>query len=742
MNKDSDWENVMGVNTILKPIALVIYLIIGFASGGLAQTPTPTPGDDDPAIIISTNLIQIDVTVTDKNGKIVKNLRPEDFEVFENDERQTITNFSFVDSENKTKSALTSKRGKNEIATPVPPVQIRPEQVRRTIALVVDDLGLSYESIYSVQRALKKFVDEQMEPNDLVAIIRTGSGMGALQQFTSNKALLYAAIEKVRWNPIGRAGISAFAPIEPTLQEQVQATSSIPRTNGGIMDDAVQAEKDRITIFNEFREDIFSVGTLGAINFVVKGMKELPGRKSIMLFSDGFSICTNTDAKKDAGRCTSMRDAIKRLTDLSNRASVTIYTQDAKGLSFSGLTVQDSPATNPRSLYEGLNNRTLEIKDKQEGLALLAEQTGGRAVFNTNDLSKGLDKMLEDTKGFYLIGYQPNSETFDSKMRRFNKLTVHVKTEGLNVLYRSGFFGIADEDIPRTVAKEETPLQQIVKPLTSPFAVNGINLKLNAIFGNDSKNGSFIHSFLHIDAKDLTFSDAAKGSKQAAFDVLAISYGENGDIVDQVGKNYTITVKNGDFQNTLRDGIVYSFVFPIKKPGAYQLRVAIRDAANEMVGSASQFIQVPDLKKDGITLSGILLENLSEAQWKEQILAKTEAQNQTDPAQDTSLRKFKRGTILSFSAEIYNAKIGRTKNPQIETKIRIFQGEKLLMDGKPSAFDARSRKDPETFNYAGAIALGNEMSPGDYVLQVIVVDKLSKGKRGLASQWVQFEIVE
>ena len=114
-------------------------------------------------------------------------------------------------------------------------------------------------------------------------------------------------------------------------------------------------------MFNEFREDIFTVGTLGAINYVVKGMNELPGRKSIMLFSDGFSICTQTDRRTDAGRCTSMREAIKRLTDLSNRASVTIYTQDAKGLSFTGLTAQDIPATRPKSLIEGLNNRTDEI---------------------------------------------------------------------------------------------------------------------------------------------------------------------------------------------------------------------------------------------------------------------------------------------------------------------------------------------------------------------------------------------
>src|SRR6201999_861396 len=97
-------------------------------------------------------------------------------------------------------------------APPAPPVRLRPDQVQRTMALVVDDLGLSFESAVLVRRALKKFVDEQMQPNDLVAIIRTGSGIGALQQFTSDKRQLYAAVERVKWNGLGRSGVSAVMP--------------------------------------------------------------------------------------------------------------------------------------------------------------------------------------------------------------------------------------------------------------------------------------------------------------------------------------------------------------------------------------------------------------------------------------------------------------------------------------------------------------------------------------------------
>ena len=729
----------------MKKIIGSIFLLMFSLAVVFSQIPTVSPTPDTDVVKITTTLIQLDVTVTDKNGKIITDLKPEDFEVFENDKKQNITTFSFINSVPVKQPTASSTPAKQAINAPIPTVQLRPEQVRRTIALVVDDLGLSAESVQSVKKALKKFVDEQMQPNDLVAIIRTGSGVGSLQQFTSDKNLLYAAIEKLRWNPIGRAGVTSLTPIEPTLQEIIQANTAVPSRAGsvaGTMSQQLEDEKDRMTAFNELREDLFTVGTLGGINFVVNGMNDLPGRKSIMLFSDGFSYCTRTDMKKDAARCTKMENALKQLTDLCNRAAITIYTQDARGLTTTGLNAQDIPASLPGSLQQGIQTRSDELKDKQQGLAFLAHETGGRAVFNTNNLNLGLAQLLEDTKGFYLIGYQPDSDTFDPKTHRFNKLNIKVKQEGLKVSYRSGFFGVTDADNRRPTPVAETPLQQILKPLTSPFVANDINLRLNTLFGKDDKNSSFIHSFLHIEAKDLTFADAPDGQKTATFDVMAISYGENGLIVDQLGQNYTIAVKTEKYQKILDEGFVYNFVFPIKKPGAYQMRVAIRDAASAKVGSANQFIEVPDLKKGELSISGIVLENFTEAQWKELNSAQNIAQRQIGLMQDTSLRRFKRGTILSYTTEIYNAKLDSSKKPQLQTQIKMFRDGQLVLDGKPTAFNAEGQSNQAKLQLAGALGLGNEMKPGDYVLQIVIIDNLAKAKRRISSQWVQFELTD
>lgn len=715
----------------MKKLLFSFCALVFFTFPTFAQTPTPTvspiPTEESDIVKITTSLIQIDVTVTDRNGKIITDLKPEDFEVYENKQKQEITNFSFISAVPVAPAEATAKPAKRDpAAVPIPPVAIKSDQVRRTISLVVDDLGLSFESMHFVKRSLKKFVDEQMQPNDLVAVIRTGSGAGALQQFTSDKRQLYAAIDAIKWNAIGRSGISAFSPIQPTPLEEMQKNDS------NITDEDVEDDRQRTKLFNDFREDIFSVGTLGAINFVVKGMNELPGRKSIMLFSDGFAICN----ANNPDRCNRMLDSIRQLTDLCNRAAVTIYSIDARGLQYTGITAADSVGGDPKAIQNALSSRSAELFDKQEGLSYLANETGGRAFFNNNDFNKSLDKALEDQKGFYLIAYQPDEETFDAKTRRFNKLEVKVKRDGTNVRYRSGFFGVEDKEI---APSKLTPQQKVITALTSPFAATDINLKLNTLFGKNQANESFVQSFLHVDAKSLIFQDEPDGWKKAVFDVLAVNFGANGIPVEQISKTYTLRAKADTYQKFIENGFVYQFLFPVKKAGAYQMRVAIRDTTSSKVGSASQFIEVPDLKKKKLTLSGILLESLTPQQWDN--MMKGTIEKPSDPFTDTSLRQFKKGTILRYGASIYNAKLDASQKPNLLTQTKVFRDGKPILETQPTPLNLSQQKDLTSINFNSAITLNSNIKEGDYVLQIIVTDSLAKEKSRLATQWVQFEVV-
>lgn len=686
-----------------------------------SQTPSPTPKDDD-VVKISTNLIQIDVTVTDRKGNIVKDLKAEDFEIYENGELQEITNFSFISNQR-----TPNQNQANQSAIPVPQAVLRPEQIRRTIALVVDDLSLSFESAYRVRRALKKFVDEQMQEGDLVAIIRTGAGIGALQQFTSDKKILYAAIEKVKWNPLGRGGISAFAPLQSSPIENAEES------------DAEETSPNIGQTEENFRNQTFITGTLGALQYIVNGMKDLPGRKSVILLSDGFEISARGEGNSQD--TTQILDFLRRLIDAANRASVVFYTVDARGLLTTNITAADETEnTSAENLQNAVISRNQLVFDTQEGLVFLARQTGGFPALNNNSIENAVGKVLDD-QSYYLIGYQPDADTFDAAKRRFNKLEVRVKRQGLSVRYRSGFFNVNEERLAESSPNvKKTPAQQITEALISPFAKNEISIRLNTLFGNDEKNGSFVRSLLHISAKDLKFITQPDGSQKATFDILAANFGDNGQVFDQIAKTYTMTAKNDAVEQIRRDGFIYYFTFPIKKAGAYQLRIAIRDANTEKLGSASQFIEIPDLKKERLNLSGIVLENLTLQQWQARQTNTIEIGS--NPMSDTSLRAFKRGTILRYGYEIYNAKLDNARQTNLTAQIRVFQDGKLILEGKKTPIDLRGQTDLKRIKAVGAINLGSEMTAGDYILQIIVTDNLAKQSRKISSQFVQFELIE
>jgi len=262
-------------------------------------------------------------------------------------------------------------------------------------------------------------------------------------------------------------------------------------------------------------------------------------------------------------------------------------------------------------------------------------------------------------------------------------------------------------------------------------------MRLNALFYNSEKSGNVIRSLLHVKAGDLKFTDAPDG-KKTVFDVVAVAFGDNGAIADQISKTYTMVLPKEVFERVKQLGFVYDFSFPIKKSGAYQLRVALRDHESDRVGSANQFVEVPNIKKGRLLTSGIVLENLSLADWQKR--NNGEAAGRTDPLTDTSLRQFKHGTVLNYGFSIYNAKILGGK-PNLTYQTRIFRDGKPIFESGATAAVVLDSSDPKAFGFNGAISLGKSMDVGDYVLQITIIDNLAKDSRNSATQFVQFEIV-
>ena len=729
----------------MKRKLLLAALICQLALAGFAQQPDPQKQksnrptepqqpvslSDDDVVKITTNLVQVDPVITDKNGKIVTDLRSDEVEILEDGKPQKITHFSFValESGNRPANAV-AKPQIDKNAPPIPPVRLHPEDVRRTIAVVIDDLGLSSDSMYFARQAVKKFIDQQMEPGDLVAIIRTGGGIGALQQFTSDKRQLYAALERVKFNPTSRyAGAFASATPDPIA------------VAGTAMSDANGVDRDRGDDIDALREDLFAVGTLGAVNYVIRGLKDLPGRKSVVLISGGITLF-----RFGNGNNYRVQKALERLIDLANRASVVIYTLNARGLETLNFDASDGYIS-PDKLAGVLSGRQSASFESQGGLKELAEATGGIATFNTNDLAGGIRRALDDQKGYYLIGYRPNDSTFEQVRGRrlFHKITVRVKRPGkFTVRMRKGFFGVPEEE---GIPASKTPRDLLLAALTSPFGSAGVNLRLTSLFFNDAKLGSSLRSLLHIKASDLTFTEEPDGWHQSVIDLVAMTFGDNGVVVDQLNHTHTLRLRGEAYASALKQGITYSITVPIKKPGAYQLRTALRDVVSNHVGSASQFVEVPDVNKKRLTLSGMISRGVDPKAYQR---ASSDANDSNsadlegaDPLSSAALRQFKSGLVIQYGLAIYNAQLDKaTGKPRLLTQVRVFRSGQPVFAGKELEFDPGSQPDLKRLTANGAVQLGSQMEPGEYILQVIVTDLLRKDKYRVASQWIDFEVVK
>ncbi len=707
-----------------------LLAILGVMAASSAQTPAPqqpaVPDEKGPVIRITVTLVQIDAVVTDRNGRHVADLKAEDFEIRQDGRPRQITHFSYIPTEAPPapRPAEPADRA-DPAAPPAPAVPLRPEQVRRTIAMVVDDCAMSFESTVQVRDALKKFVDQQIQPGDLVAILRTCAGAGAFQQFTSDKRLLAAAIDRVRWNMLGRGGVSAVAPIEDDVIAEAAAAA-------GEEDPRLGAE--------EFREEYFSVGTLGTLRFLVSALRELPGRKSVVLFSDGIRILNRE------GVNSRITDALQQLTDLANRSSVVLYSIDARGLQTLSLTASDRVGSMTTArLGVAVRQRRDQFYDSQDGLANLARETGGLFLKDTNDLAGAVRQVIDDQKGYYLIGYNPDDSTFGRKPGRelFHRISVHVMRPGLRVRTRNGFFGVPD-DLARPTTRDRN--QRLFTALTSPLASTGVHLRLTSLFANNQQDGSFLRSMLHIDGRDLTFSPDEGDRQKAVIDVLAITFGGNGAEVDRSSRTYTLRAGPSAIKRILASGLAYTINLPVKKPGAYQLRIAVRDAASERVGSANQFVEVPDLTKGRLTLSGMSVTAEPPGMRKAAAAAPPPAQAE-GAAEDVethgtaALRIFRPGTSLIYALQIFNAKLDPAGHPQIETYMRVFRDGKRIYSTKPEPVPA-GQKDLKRLLTAGRLELSPAAVSGDYVLQVVVTDTLADPKRRTASQWIDFELAK
>lgn len=719
-----------------------IILFIAFCLTTIfSQTPTPTPPDD--VVKIETSLIQIDVVVTDKNGNEVTNLKPEDFEVYENDQLVRISNFSYT-SIKKGDGASTANllAGEN-----VPP---KVGEIRRTVAIVVDDLLLAKNNVNYIKKSLTKFISEQVQPNDLVAIIKTSGSIGILQQFTTDKNKLLRAIENIEWKPLTSVGTSPFPPIEITFSEQI-ASNII----GGIQENPmdreaqevnnslktnIEARTDISKVANNFRNEQLISGTLNVLLKTIEVMKQLAGRKSIVFVVEGLNNITGTEAgsldSSGQNKFVSFenKELLRKVSEAANRSAISIYPLDPRGVQSVALTAEANTrdgmmgSMNGAQIDQKVSTQREAIARSQDALKILAQETGGKAFINTNDLDKGFNEMLNSQNGYYLLAYQPDSDTFDANNRRFNKLTVKVKRSNLNVTYRSGFFNVA-ENSNRNNSNDAVFVQRLL----SPYRYDEVNLNVASIFAGSENNISTLRSFINVKPSDLQFVETSDGKKKASFDLIALAFDENGIPIARVGRSFSVTVKPDEYVKLLKTGLACNLSFATKEVGLHQVKVAVRDNNSKKIGTISQSVNVPNVKENEMALSGILLENFTPDQWKA-LQSNTLKSSMSKMQQDTATRQFKKGTVLTFNYVVYVfPQMKNIKLANLNAQMILWKDGKEVFRGAPEKINLTEKFAIQRQTQRGAFMLGTDMNAGNYTLQIAV---------GEQKQTINFELVD
>ena len=680
-------------------------------------------------IRVNVNLIQIDVTVTDRTGKHVPGLKVDDFEVFRDGKKQALKSALWVEGQ-RPKEQPTEEAG----TAPRASKGIRPTEVRRTIALLIDDLSLGFESSNYARMALREFVEKQVQPGDLVALFRSSAGLGVLQQFTNNKQQLLAQIDGTRFRSIN--AVDSLAPIRNNQMED--------DPNPSIAQMAME-ERLREEVMNQQRQDFTTASMLNAAQYVVRGLKELPGRKSLILFSDSLQVVDAPKGMTNPGMSNAASmipgamggsrymtiNAARNLTDSANRHGVVLYTIDPRGLVYTGLTAADMPSGNARRMMGQMEQRQLDFNQSQDGLVMLAEETGGLSFRNRNDIATALGEALADQEGYYLLSFQPDDATFEQAKGAdvYRKLQVKLKPSGLKVRYRRGFYGVPDR-------QEGPSVSPIVSSLLSPFRATDIAVRMTPIFLSGDKGQPILRTMVHFDVSELAFQDvpAEPGDKnqevwkKASLNQLVVLFDQNGQQLKQVGKSHAVSLRGDGFAKVMQSGLSQEMEMELPRAGSFQLRTAVLDTNSKKAGSATEYIEIPDLKSKKLAMSDLVL---TRENW--------EAEN--DPAGGPARRLMKPGVTLSYAAMVYNARLAKAGGQaNLVTQVILYRNGKSVYVGNKAPFQPQGHTEGEGLSVTGSLKLGTGSAPGEYVLQIAVQDLEAPKKQQFAVRSIDFEV--
>src|SRR5438128_997241 len=444
------------MNKGLRLAALLVFSASVALTAGPQAPAQPPPQQQQPTFRVRVDYVEVDVVVTDRQGNLVRDLKKEDFQVLEDGKNQSITNFTTVD--------IPVERADRPLYqdSPIEP-DVRTNERPfdgRVYVMVIDDLHTRFGRSNRVKIAAKQFIERRLGANDLMAVVHTAGGSDTGQEFTSNKRLLLAAVNKTSGRKLDSATTNKTNEYNRTRDF---------RQVGDPLNDPDDAERG----FN-------ARNTLDTLRQVSEWFSSVHGRRKAILFvSEGIDydiydmIAQNGSNHQSASL---VMDATRDAIAAATRSNVAIYGIDPRGLTDLGdESIEIGAFPDDTSLGIGPGSLQNELRLSQDSLRTLSEETGGFAVVNKNDYATAYQRIVQDNSSYYVLAYYPP----DARPGRFHKIDVRVTRPGLTVRARKEYVTPKKVDAVPTASKNpSTP--ELREALDSPLPISGLAMHVFA----------------------------------------------------------------------------------------------------------------------------------------------------------------------------------------------------------------------------------------------------------------------
>ncbi len=740
---------------------LTVLLVSLLSLPSVLVTAQQKPTDEPEVLRITTELVQTGVMVFDKQGRFVEGLTPEQFELKVDGLPVKLAFFDRVTAGTANEEKLVTAVAKG--APPAPTTIPTSLQYRgRTVIFFVDDMHLRAQSVSRSRKLITDFVDKQMDPDDQVAVASPSGQIGFLSRLTDVKPVLRAAAGRINHKPYSVVDAENIRMTEYQalridqgdrdttnhfVTEMLKASSyKIPaggglgppqggpvnqrqdrsqQRQGGLSAEmAERSVKNRAQLMLRQSEAI-SGATLEALEGVIRSTSEFPGRKLVFFISDGFYL---------NDRNTGFGEKLKKITDAAVRAGVVVYSLDARGI------VGDTDASSNRADPFGNLSRSNvgELSSSQDPLTALAGDTGGRALLNSEALDNAIADALRETSNYYLLAWRPPSDAQNSV--NFKRIDVRIPSRPeLTVRMPRGFMTAqartAAAETKSTVPAPETTVPAGTKPsdaallaaLRSTSIQKGLPTQVSTSFIDVPNTGTVLNISMQIATGGLDYG--ADGKQPAIIEIGGVVYNDQGKGVGGFKNQINVSPLSGGTAPVPDAGVIYNHKIPLK-PGIYWVRVAADDRKSR-VGSASHWIEIPDLGAKKLTLSSLLLGGEfigSNAQQKTSAV--------TDQIQFSVDRRYPRGSHLSLLTIIYNAARSANGSPDLDSQIRIMRGGQAIISSPVRKVGVEAGGDGTRIPFGSDIRL-TTLPSGRYLLRVDITDRVANST---ATQETVFEV--